>query len=438
MARSYTGGVHPPCRKDRTCSLPIERLPAPKTVVIPLLQHIGATNASLVAVGDRVLLGQKIGESEAAIACPVHASVSGRVTAIEKRAHPNGREVLSVVIENDYADEVHPSIEPKRLEDLSPADLVTWIREAGIVGMGGGGFPTHIKLTPPAGVTLDAVLLNGAECEPYLTTDHRIMVEWAQDVVLGLKCLMKATGVARGFIGIELNKQDAIAELRGAIANDPNISIVPLAVKYPQGAEQQLIAACLGRRVPKGKRPVHIGVIVNNVHTAQAIAASLRTGWPSIERVVTVDGACVERPGNVLVRIGTTFGDILAARGLVGEPHKLLSGGPMMGMAMYTPNVPVCKCTSGILALSRAESPAAEAMTCVRCAACIDACPMLIYPTLIAQYGERGRTEEAEKYGALECHECGACTYVCPSRIPLVQWIRRAKSDIYAERNRGS
>jgi electron transport complex protein RnfC len=402
-----------------------------------LLQHIGATNAALVAVGDRVLLGQKIGESDAAIACPVHASVSGRVTAIEKRAHPNGREVLSVVIENDYADEVHPSLAPKRLEDMSPAELVTWIREAGIVGMGGGGFPTHIKLTPPAGVSFDAVLLNGAECEPYLTADHRVMVEWAQDVVLGLKCLIKAAGAQRGFIGIELNKQDAIAELRGSVADDPNITIVPLAVKYPQGAEQQLIDACLGRRVPKGKRPVHIGVVVNNVHTAQAIAASLCTGLPAIERVVTVDGACVERPGNVLVRVGTTFSDILSARGLVSEPHKLLAGGPMMGIAMYTPNVPVCKCTSGILALSPAESPSAEAITCVRCAACIDVCPMLIYPTLIAQYGERGRTEEAEKYGALECHECGACTYVCPSRIPLVQWIRRAKSDIYAVRNHG-
>lgn len=437
MARSFVGGVHPPYRKDKTCSLPIERLPVPKTVVIPLLQHIGATNTSLVAVGDRVLLGQKIGESDAAIACPVHASVSGSVTAIEKRAHPNGREVLSVVIENDFADEVHPSIEPKRLEDMSPADLVAWIREAGIVGMGGGGFPTHIKLTPPPGVTIDAVLLNGAECEPYLTADHRVMVEWAQDVVLGLKCLMKATGVARGFIGIELNKQDAIAELRGAIADDRNITIVPLEVKYPQGAEQQLIAACLKRRVPKGKRPVHIGVVVNNVHTAQAIAHSLRTGLPSVERVVTVDGACVERAGNLLVRVGTSFADILAARGLCGEPHKLLSGGPMMGIAMHTAAVPVCKCTSGILALSHAESPSGEAITCVRCAGCIDVCPMLIYPTLIAQYGERGRTEEAEKYGALECHECGACTYVCPSRIPLVQWIRLAKSDIYARRNRG-
>lgn len=437
MARSFIGGVHPPYRKDRTCSLPIVRLPLPKTVVIPLLQHIGGVNTPLVAVGDRVLLGQKIGDSDAHIASPVHASVSGRVVALEKRAHPNGREVLSAIIENDYADEMHPSIQPQRLDDMSPEDLVHWIREAGVVGMGGGGFPAHVKLIPPTGVTLDAVLLNGAECEPYLTTDHRIMVEWAEDVVLGLRCLLKVTGVKQGYIGVEINKQDALAALGHAVASATDIKIVPLAVKYPQGAEQQLIAACLGRRVPKGKRPVHIGVVVNNVHTAQAIAASLRTGLPCIERVVTVDGACVERPGNVLVRIGTTFGDILAARGLVSEPHKLLAGGPMMGLAMYTPNVPVCKCTSGILALTPLESPTAEAMTCVRCAACIDVCPMLIYPTLIAQYGERGRTEQAEKYGALECHECGACTYVCPSRIPLVQWIRLAKSDIYTESSRG-
>ncbi|MBT9176216.1 MAG: Electron transport complex subunit RnfC [Firmicutes bacterium] len=437
MARTFVGGVHPPYRKGKTCFLPIERLSAPKTVVIPLLQHIGGINAPLVAVGERVFFGQKIGDSDAPIACPVHASVSGRVIALEKRAHPNGREVLSVVIENDYADEVHPSVEPKNMDDMSPADLLQWIREAGIVGMGGGGFPTHAKLTPPAGVTLDAVLLNGAECEPYLTTDHRVMVEWAEDVVLGLRCLMKVTGVKQGYIGVEVNKQDAVAELRRAVASARDIQIVPLAVKYPQGAEQQLIQACLNRRVPKGRRPVHIGVVVNNVHTAQSIAHSLRTGLPCVERVVTVDGASVERPGNVLVRIGTSFADVLTERGLTSEPYKLLSGGPMMGIAMHTPAVPVCKCTSGILALSRAESPATEAMTCVRCAWCIDVCPMLIYPTLIAQYGERGRTEEAEKYGALECHECGACTYVCPSHIPLVQWIRLAKSDIYARRNRG-
>jgi len=436
VTKSFVGGIHPPYRKHRTCTLPIERMEAPRIVVIPLLQHIGAVCTPMVTVGESVALGQKIGDSNAQIACPVHASVSGRVVAVENRPHPNGREVLSVVIENDFHDEVHPSVQPKSIDHLSPVELVSWIREAGIVGMGGGGFPTHVKLTPPEGVALDAVLLNGAECEPYLTTDHRVMVEWAEDVMLGLRCIMKATGVRQGYIGVEANKQDAIVALTRVISGATDIKVVPLAVKYPQGAEQQLIYACLGRRLPKGKRPLHIGVVVNNVHTAQAIAHSLRTGLPCVERVITVDGECVERPGNVVVRIGTSFSDVLAARGLVGEPHKLLSGGPMMGIAMYTPSVPVCKCTSGILALALTESPFAEAMTCVRCARCIDVCPMLIYPTLIAQYGERGRTEEAQKYGALECHECGACTYVCPSRIPLVQWIRRAKSDIYAERSR--
>ncbi len=437
MAKSFVGGVHPPCRKDRTHALPIERLPVPKTVVIPLSQHTGKVNAPLVAVGDRVLLGQKIGDIDAPIACPVHASVSGRVTAVEMRYHTNGREVLSIVIENDFTDELHPTVQPKNLNDMSAADVLRWLREAGIVGMGGGGFPTHAKLAPPPGGTLDTVLLNGAECEPYLTADHRVMVEWADDVILGLRCLMKAAGVKQGYIGVEVNKTDALTALRQAIAPALDIQIVPLAVKYPQGAEQQLIAACLNRTVPKGKRPVHIGVVVNNVHTAQAIAHSLRTGFPSIERVITVDGACVERPGNFLVRVGTSFADILAVCGLASEPCKLLSGGPMMGMAMHTSAVPVSKCTSGILALSRAESPAGEPMTCVRCAACIDVCPMFIYPTLIAQYGERGRLEEAEKYGALVCHECGACTYACPSHIPLMQWIRRAKSDIYARRERG-
>jgi len=434
VAKSFTGGIHPPYRKEATSTLQIERMAAPKTVIIPLQQHIGAPCEPLVAVGDHVLIGQKIGDSSAPISAPVHSSVSGKVVAIEQRPHPNGRLVMAVVIENDFADEKVDVKPQPPLEQLSPEQIVKIVREAGIVGMGGGGFPAHAKLTPPQGVVLDAVLLNGAECEPYLTTDHRVMVEWAEEVVYGLRCLMKAAKVQKGYIGVEINKPDAISALQGAILGLGDIQIVSLAVKYPQGAEIQLIDACLGRKVPSGKLPLHVGIVVNNVHTAQAVARAMRKGMPSVERVITVSGACVERPGNLLVRVGTTFGDILADRGLKSEPHKLISGGPMMGLAMYTPDVPVCKCTSGILALTKEETSYSEAGVCVRCAKCVDACPMLLHPTFIAQYAERGMIERAEEYGALDCRECGACTYVCPANLPLTQRIRLAKSDIYAKR----
>lgn len=434
MAKSFTGGIHPPYRKEATSALAIERMNPPKIVAIPLKQHIGAVCDPLVAVGDRVLMGQKIGDSSAPISAPVHSSVSGTVKAIEQRPHPNGKNVLSVVIENDFQDEMIALLPTTELEMLSAEQLTERIREAGIVGMGGGGFPTHVKLQPPQGVVLDAVLLNGAECEPYLTTDHRVMLEWSADVVYGLRCLMKAARVDKGYIGVEVNKPDATLALKTAAKEYSNIEVVSLAVKYPQGAEIQLIDACLGRTVPAGKLPLHVGVVVNNVHTAQAVAKSLRTGVPSIERVITVSGKCVERPGNLLVRVGTTFADILADRGLKCEPYKLISGGPMMGLAMYSTDVAVCKCTSGILALSKDETSYKEPGNCVRCAKCVDVCPMRLHPTFIAQYAERGMMERAEEFGAMDCRECGACTYVCPANLPLTQNIRLAKSDIYAKR----
>lgn len=435
MAKSFIGGIHPPQRKDATAALQIERMSPPKTVAIPLQQHIGVMCDSLVAVGDRVLMGQKIGDSSAPISAPVHSSVSGKVVAIEERPHPNGRKVLAVVIENDFTDEIVAGAAPKpSVEQLSAEQLTQYIREAGIVGMGGGGFPTHAKLKPPQGVVLDAVLLNGAECEPYLTADHRVMVEWADEVIYGLRCLMKAANVDKGFVGVEANKPDAIEALRVASNNFSNIQILELSVKYPQGAEIQLIDVCLGRKVPSGKLPLHVGVVVNNVHTAQAVARSLRTGLPSIERVITVSGSCVENPANLLVRVGTSFADILTARGLKCEPHKLIAGGPMMGMAMYSSDAVICKCSSSVLALSKNETSTSEDGTCVRCAKCVDACPMLLHPTFIAQYAELGMIENAEEYGAMDCRECGVCTYVCPAHLPLTQRIRLAKSDIYAKR----
>jgi len=435
LARTFIGGIHPPYRKDDLAALPIEALPAPKTVAIPLKQHVGKPCLPLVRVGERVLMGQKIGDVEANIAAPVHASVSGKVVAIEPRPHANGNMVESIVIENDNLDEVHPDLSPKpHLDKLSPEEIISLVREMGIVGMGGGGFPTHVKLRPSNSQKIETVLLNGAECEPYLTDDHRLMLEHPEKVIYGLRCLMKAVGAGAGHIGIEDNKQDAIAAMRKTAALYSDITVTTVKTKYPQGAELQLIRACLGQEVPPGKLPLHIGVLVNNVHTAYSIADSLETGMPSVTRVITVGGACALRPGNLLVRVGTTFADILTERGIKEEPYKLIAGGPLMGMAMYTAEVAVCKCTSGMLALSLAESGAQEAGPCIRCAKCVDSCPMFLQPTTIAHYAMKGRIDEAESIGALECRECGPCAYVCPSGIPLVQWIRIAKADIYARK----
>lgn len=435
LSRSFRGGVHPPHRKKSTEGLPIEHLAAPSVVVIPVQQHIGEPCGPLVAVGDRVLMGQKIADCDARVTAPIHSSVSGKVTAIKLYPHPNGRDINAVVIENDGLDEKVAGLKPcPELEQMSRDEVIAAVRESGAVGMGGGAFPTHVKLTPPEGVTLDTVLLNGAECEPYLTCDHRVMLEWAEDVVYGLRILMKGTGVDKGMIGIEVNKPDAIAVIQQAVADYDNISVVPLKVKYPQGAELQLIDACLGRKVPTGKLPLNVGVIVNNVHTAQAISQSFRTGMPSVERVITFAGECAERPGNLLVKVGTLFSHILAERGLKCEPKKIISGGPMMGLAMYTTEVPVCKCTSGILALSAEESPYEEAMPCVRCGKCVDGCMMLLHPLFLEQYGKRGMWERADEIGALDCRECGACSFICPAHRPLTQSIRLVKSDIYAKR----
>lgn len=436
VAKSFTGGIHPPYRKVAT-AVPIEFLSVPKLLAIPLLQHIGKECHPVVAVGERVLMGQQIGGVGNSLAAPVHASVSGVVVAIEPRPHINGRQVNSIVIENDFLDEKHPSVLPKpHVDKLSPGELVAIIRELGVVGMGGGGFPTYAKLQGNSAHKIETVLLNGAECEPYLSDDHRIMVEFPDEVIYGLRCLMKASGASAGHIGVEENKPDALAALRLSAARYSDITVTSLAVKYPQGAELQLIHSCLGKEVPPGKLPVHVGVVVNNVHTAQAIARGMTTGMPSVERVVTVGGECVTSPGNLWVRVGATFADILAERGLTCTPYKLISGGPLMGMAVHTLEVAVTKCTSGILALSRQESSAPPVSACVRCAKCVDACPMFLQPTTLAHYAMKGRLEDAEMIGALDCRECGPCAYVCPAGIPLVQWIRLVKSDIYARKSR--
>lgn len=434
-AKTFTGGIHPAYNKERTKNLAIVDAAVPKVLVFPLRQHIGAPCQPLVEVGERVLRGQKLADSDARISAPIHSSVSGKVIAIEMRPNSSGQEAMAVVIENDGLDELAaPIAVGKDIEQLTSEEIVQIVREAGIVGMGGAGFPTHVKLVPPKQTKIEMVILNGAECEPYLTCDHRIMLERAEEVVLGLRLLMKAVGVDKGYIGVEVNKPDAIAALQQASAAFPSLEIVPLQVKYPQGAELMLMKAITGRELPSGKLPADIGIIVNNVATAAAVANAVVNGQPLLERIVTVSGSMVERPQNLRVRLGTPFSEVLAECGLKGQPGKVIQGGPMMGITQADMSVPVTKVVSGILALSPAETAPLEESPCIRCARCVDVCPMRLQPIFLAQFAERGMLDQAEAYHLLDCRECGACSYVCPARRPLLQNIRLAKSEVLAKK----
>lgn len=428
--RTFFGGIHPNYAKELTAASPIEVLSAPETVVVPMLQHIGAPAVPTVKKGDEVLAGQVIGEAPQPISAPVHAPISGTVVAVTDRPHINGRSVLSVVIENDGQNkwielESHP--DPVQLDRDTILDK---IRAAGIVGMGGAGFPTAAKLTPPKDAVIDYLILNGAECEPYLTSDHRLMLEHAEDVILGAKLMAKVCRAKKIIIGVEDNKMDAVAELQkfaGAI------EIALLDTKYPQGGEKQLIKAITGREVPSNGLPFQAGVVVQNVATAVAVAQAVRDGKPLVERIVTVTGPAIKEPRNFLVPIGTPLQNLVeAAGGFTEEPGKVIVGGPMMGMAQVGLEAPIVKTSNGILALTKAESEEPDVMPCIKCARCVDVCPVYLLPLRLEAFGMNEMWDEAKKYGAMDCIECGCCTYICPSKRPLLQYIRVAKNQIVA------
>lgn len=435
---TFKGGVHPPHNKHATEHIPVKKASVPEVVVIPLQQHIGAPCDPVVQVGDRVKLGQKIGEPKGFVSAPVHSSVSGKVIAIESRPHPGGGKVLSVVVQSDGLDTIDESIKPKgELDELTADDIKGVMKEAGLVGMGGAAFPTHVKFSPPPEKKIDTIILNGAECEPYLTADHRLMLERPEDVVFGLRAMMKAMGVEKGYIGIEDNKPDAIKAMVEAAEGQEGIEVVALKTKYPQGAEKQLINACTGREVPSGGLPMDCGVIVNNVGTAAALAKAIKTGMPLVERIVTITGSGVKEPQNLLVRIGTTFKDVIEqCGGLTGNIGKIVQGGPMMGIAQYTTEVPVVKGTSGILVLREEDLGILPPMPCIKCARCVDACPIGLLPTRLEGYAEKGMLQEAEEYNVLDCIECGSCSFICPAKRPLVERIRLAKAQIIAEKRK--
>jgi len=444
MLHTFKGGIRPKDRKAPTRDKPIVTAAPPATVTIPMAQHTGAPCSPGVKVGDAVKKGAVVGSSGELITSPVHASVSGRVSAIEEASHPVLGKAQAVVISSDGRDEWHDSVRERRDTDsLKPADIAAVSRACGIVGMGGAAFPTHVKLQSPK--KIDTVILNCAECEPYLTCDDRLMIERPYDILRGLGLMMKTVRAERSFIAIESNKPEAIAQMEEALREyrkerpDKDIQVIILAAKYPQGSEKQLIEIITRRRVPPRSLPLEVGCLVQNTGTAFALYEAVYKGRPLVERCVTLSGDCLEEPVNVKVRIGTRTADLLPlAGGLRKDVSKVVFGGPMMGIAQTTLDVPVVKGTTGILFLSDEEALTYEEMPCIRCARCVESCPMNLLPLVYAKYAKKGHWEKAAEYNIDDCIECGCCSYVCPSRIPLVQYIKVAKKELFRKRKKGA
>jgi len=433
--KSFHGGVHPNDSKKYTAAKSIEPAPLPKKVTIPLRQHIGAPVSPIVKKGDEVKKGQLIAQTDAFVSGNVHASVSGKVVDVGDYPHPVFGSSMSIVIESDGLDTWADGIPVQReWGKLDSKELLKIIRDAGIVGMGGATFPTHVKLAPPPDKKIDTFILNGSECEPFLTADYRVMLEHAERIVTGVKITMKVLGVNTGYVGIEDNKPDAVKVLRDAFSGT-QVKVVALPTKYPQGAEKMLIKMLTGREVPSGGLPMDVGAVVQNVGTITAISDAVTRGVPLIERVVTVSGSAVKEPKNLLMRIGTAFADALDyCGGLKSEPAKIIMGGPMMGFAQSTVDVPVIKGTSGILFLSKKDVNYRKESACIHCGRCVEACPMGLNPSMLSILGERQMYKEAkEDYSLLDCMECGSCVYVCPAKRSIVQYVRYAKAQNAAQ-----
>ena len=421
---TFKGGVHPNDGKSLAKDKAIQVLKPKGTLVYPLSQHIGAPAQAIVSVGDRVLKGQKIAESSGFVSSPIYASVSGTVKAIEPRYNPTGAKVNSIVIENDEQYEEVTYEERKPLIYMTKEEILNIIADAGIVGMGGAGFPTRVKLSPKEPEKIDYIIANCAECEPYITADYRRMLENPDELISGLKVVLQLFDNATGILAIEDNKSDCIQRLEELVQNEPRIKVVALQTKYPQGAERQLIYASTGRAINSSMLPADAGCVVDNVETLISIHRAVITGKPLMERVVTVSGDAVNEPGNFLVPLGMNQNELIeAAGGFKGEPEKIISGGPMMGFAMFTTDTPVTKTSSAILGFTEDEVAKQEATACINCGRCVDACPRRIIPSRLADFAERMDESSFVKWEGLECVECGSCSYVCPAKRHLKQAI---------------
>lgn len=438
----FRGGVHPEYGKERTAAKPLRTLPPPSRLVVSMAQHLGAPARPVVAVGDSVTAGQKLAEAGGFISAPVHAPLSGKVTAVEPRPTPAGRPAPAVILAVDPDAPGSETLEPlPDWANLPAKKIAERVAEAGVVGMGGAGFPTRVKLSPPPDKPVDTLILNGAECEPYLTSDHRLMLDFAREIREGCEIIAHVLGARKVKIAIENNKPDAVMAMRaacqGAFGGAVAAEIVSLDTRYPQGSEKQLIYAVTGRKVPPGGLPMDVGVLVENTATTKAVRDAVLEGKPLTERIVTVSGDAVNDPGNLRVPIGATISDLVAAcGGLKDTARRILIGGPMMGFAQPDLEVPLTKTSSGILAFSRRKLAVFESIPCIGCGRCLKACPMNLVPAELSRNIEAEDIETAEALHVMDCFECGCCAYVCPAHRPLVQHMRRAKARVVARRGK--
>jgi electron transport complex protein RnfC len=433
------GGIHPSDNKSWSKDKAIEVMALPDEVVIPLIQHIGAPTTPVVAKGDKVLTGQLIAQSMGFVSANIHSPISGTVKSID--LYPNGQGLLrqAIIIKregDEWVEGIDRSPELKRECTLTPTEIVNKIKDAGIVGLGGATFPTHVKLSIPDGQKAEILIINGVECEPYLTSDYRTMLERGEELLTGVEILMRALSVERAVIGVENNKPDAVAHLRelAAKGNYRGIDIMPLKTRYPQGGEKQLIAAVTGRQVPPPPAlPISVGVVVCNASSAVAVYEAVQKNKPLIERVVTITGKKLKEPRNLLMRFGVPIKDLIELAGGLPEGNvKVLNGGPMMGRAVVDINTPVMKGCSGITILTGKEASRHEELSCIKCAKCVSACPMGLEPYMLAKLGKLQKWDKAEEYNAVDCIECGCCSYTCPSYLPLLDYIRLAKQTVMA------
>ncbi|MBR1478082.1 MAG: electron transport complex subunit RsxC [Lachnospiraceae bacterium] len=435
---SFVGGIHPYDGKDLSKDSPIEDAPCGKELVYPLSQHIGAPASPLVKKGDRVLSGQRIADAAGFVSSPIYASVSGTVKDIDKRRTVTGDMVMSIILENDGLYESVPFTKRETADNLTKEEVISIIKDAGIVGMGGAGFPTHVKLSPKEPDKIEYVIANCAECEPYLTSDYRRMLEEPEKLIGGLELIVSLFDNAHGILAVEDNKPDCIALLKKLIKDKPYLSVKPLRTKYPQGAERQLIYAATGRKINSKMLPADVGCIVNNVDTIVSIYRAVYEGRPLMERIITLTGDAVKKPQNYRVKIGTLYEDIVEyAGGFKETPEKIVCGGPMMGFAMYGLDVPTTKTSTALLAFTKDEVSASAPSPCINCGRCLEVCPGRVMPSKLADYAEHFDEEAFLQNNGMECCECGCCSFICPAKRPLTQEIKSMRKILLAKRKKG-